>query len=1297
MQNNLYPKTPLNVPADLTSPNKTYRKHVWIASLALILFIILYIGLSIWFIYKSYKLFGNTFSGGREGVLTFISGVIMAFLGVFMLKALFFISKRNETNDIEIKKEDEPLLFEFIYKVADEAKAPRPHKVFLSNTVNACVFYHISIINLFFPTRKNLEIGLGLVNTLNLAEFKSILAHEFGHFAQKSMIIGRWVYIAYQVAHQIVAKRDGFDKFLNGLSSTDFRIAWVGWVLSIIIWSIRAISETFFKLVLITQRALSREMEFHADLVAVSLTGSDTLIHSLYKLNAADEAYEEALEFVNKQLKKKKAVSDIYAIQTNSIKHMAVVLNDPTYGLSPNLNGRDGSTFKVFKEQIAQTPKMWNTHPSNIDREKNAKAIYIKSEVDERSSWVLFKDPDAIKNKVTLNLYTDLKIETTPLTKQDSLELHDKEFKRSFLLPKYKGAYLNRPTLLGFKTVEAIYTMDIDRAALASQFTLLYPESIQHHLSYLKDLDEEIAMLEGLNKKTLDANEGKINYRKNEISRNELPDIIASVKKEAESIRAIISEHDKLCRNVYYTAAKNSGNGWPEYLVSVTKLVHYCEHSQKNIEELSRFFYDTLAVVSKIRKVSNADMLPLLRSANELHSALESVFVNANKLKLNAQISEKLGGIQFEELLQPFGLGIADHNNINSWIDVVGGWINLALSALNSLKEAALDELLLTEDAIEKATVSGTSYPAPDPIMMFEYFAFDPSIKREVTQKPDMLSRFYSADGVLPTFYRLAVSAVIILFAIFFSSYIGQSSLLIYNGMPVDVVVQIDKETFPIPAYNHTDVLIDKSGKISIKASTANGEEIETISPELSDNSRTFVYNIASAAVLYEWTVYYGTRDFGFSNNNSKLLGAKRWMETSADYYFEEPPSTISMPKGQTSMSKVVLAVYLDHPAQVAASITDEKEKNDFLTIHSLWERSNSKYFLSWLAMAGELKTFPDILKKRLAKDPFEVASLRMQQEFYKDKEKIKICEEQTKFYLKNPDNPNLYYLYIRCMEDSPKQDSLFVEGYKKWPKNQWLAYSSSFVFTQKEAWNSVLECYEFVNEASPELREGVLEEMKRVCHLLKKDDVIEKINTDDVPYLRFVKAIENSRKANAFENNAITGDEVDQLYSYKLLAQGNIQEALDYCKTDSSLYNSILRLAAVSDGATQDICLKAIAIKPTRDINSGTLIPALALNVKYNLAIDDYRDAFKNMGQLSADTVFKFINYLKINKIDEADKLLIAMTAEMKGKIGLLGILIVGKNAPEKWNLYASTLLFLNEKPYRKDELKDWKTEELK
>jgi Zn-dependent protease with chaperone function len=44
---------------------------------------------------------------------------------------------------------------------------------------------------------------------------------------------------------------------------------WVSWLLRLIVWSIRSLVDLPFRAVIIAQRALSREMEFQADLVAI--------------------------------------------------------------------------------------------------------------------------------------------------------------------------------------------------------------------------------------------------------------------------------------------------------------------------------------------------------------------------------------------------------------------------------------------------------------------------------------------------------------------------------------------------------------------------------------------------------------------------------------------------------------------------------------------------------------------------------------------------------------------------------------------------------------------------------------------------------------------------------------------------------------------------------------------------------------------------------------------------------------------------------------------------------------------
>src|SRR5688500_2681254 len=270
----VYPPGPATVPPNLTAATAAYKRHAWLAMLGLAAFIALYFALSAFFAWTAWRLFSGMFGdGGNFELWGFIAAVGSAFLAVFMLKALVFIQHRYEIDDIEITREAQPRLFDFIDRLADEARAPRAHKVYLSPRVNAAVFYDLSLLNLIIPSKKNLEIGLGLVNVVTLGEFKAVLAHEFGHFAQRSMAVGRWVYISPQLAGHVVARPDALDKFLQQLSRLDLRIAWIGWLLPIIVWSIRSTMDVLFRLVLLAQRALPRQMDLQADLVAVSLTG----------------------------------------------------------------------------------------------------------------------------------------------------------------------------------------------------------------------------------------------------------------------------------------------------------------------------------------------------------------------------------------------------------------------------------------------------------------------------------------------------------------------------------------------------------------------------------------------------------------------------------------------------------------------------------------------------------------------------------------------------------------------------------------------------------------------------------------------------------------------------------------------------------------------------------------------------------------------------------------------------------------------------------------------------------------
>ncbi len=118
--------------------------------------------------------------------------VVLGVMIVYFLIKFMFKTHKTDLSDLTlITRAQHPDLFAFIDGIVKEVGTPFPNKIYISPQVNASVFYDSSFWSMFFPIKKNLHIGMGLVNTITEEEFKAILAHEFGHFSQKSMKVGK--------------------------------------------------------------------------------------------------------------------------------------------------------------------------------------------------------------------------------------------------------------------------------------------------------------------------------------------------------------------------------------------------------------------------------------------------------------------------------------------------------------------------------------------------------------------------------------------------------------------------------------------------------------------------------------------------------------------------------------------------------------------------------------------------------------------------------------------------------------------------------------------------------------------------------------------------------------------------------------------------------------------------------------------------------------------------------------------------------------------------------------------------
>ena len=410
--NSLYPPSPENVPPGLTDPTSEYKMQTLLVLFALALFFMFYFGVMFFCVaYSVWATWFMLFSRFRLGILHlvpmfFVPPLLILF--IYLVKNLFKFERAEKEFRIEIFPDEHPKLFEFIEKVCAETGAQTPKHVFIDYEVNAAAILDTtSFFHLFLPARRSLLIGLGLLNAINLTEFKALLGHEFGHFSQKGTKIGSYIYTSWRIAYQVIEGEDWFDRFVYGWSQLDGRIAWPAYIVRGTLWVLKKMLGLLWYVLVFFNRSCSRQREFNADHFAVSVAGSDAPVHLLHRTYFAGSCFEQAINDLRIAMSHHLFTNDLFYHQSAAGKVIRrrnkgkdVRLEEP-----PTLPDDPTETTQVFDENDDKIAEMWSTHPSNYDREQNAKAHYIRTQFDERSPWLLFDNVEELRERVTYKFY----------------------------------------------------------------------------------------------------------------------------------------------------------------------------------------------------------------------------------------------------------------------------------------------------------------------------------------------------------------------------------------------------------------------------------------------------------------------------------------------------------------------------------------------------------------------------------------------------------------------------------------------------------------------------------------------------------------------------------------------------------------------------------------------------------------------------------------------------------------------------------------------------------------------------
>ncbi len=447
-----YPVKPAYVDNKVTEPSTEFKREVTKVLASILLFILVYfllmtsaIGLALLSGFGGIMLIGF-----HPSFITLMLGLGLIGLGMmvlfFLIKFLFKKVTIDRSHLIEIKRKDQPYLFAFVDKLTNEIGAPFPKRIYLSADVNACVFYDSGFWSMFLPVRKNLQIGLGLVNATNMSEFKAVLAHEFGHFSQRSMKLGSYVYNVNQVIFNMLYDNAGYGQALETWGNLSSYFAIFSNLTAGIVQGIQSILQQMYGFINKNYMSLSQQMEFHADAVAASVAGGNHLVSALRRLNMADNSYQRLLQVYNTWVRDNLKAENMYPHHQEVMMHFATDLAIPIAHGLPQI---DETRFKQLSASRITIKDQWASHPSTEDRAAHLQQLKIDTDAMHLPAWSILAESEKIQKQMTDLLYASTIFAKTPTLFSESIfnERYYAQVNRYKFNPVYKGYYDFRPMM----------------------------------------------------------------------------------------------------------------------------------------------------------------------------------------------------------------------------------------------------------------------------------------------------------------------------------------------------------------------------------------------------------------------------------------------------------------------------------------------------------------------------------------------------------------------------------------------------------------------------------------------------------------------------------------------------------------------------------------------------------------------------------------------------------------------------------------------------------------------------------
>jgi len=299
---------------------------------------------------------------------------LVAIVGIFVLVTLFailkslFVRVRDEDPGEKLDWAKAPRLRKLLDEVAAMVGTRPVDSVYLTPATELAVFERGGLLKrLTGRTERCLILGVGVLDGFQLRPFKSVLAHEYGHFSNKDTAGGNLAL--------------GARRSLMGMGMALAESGAAGWY-NPAWWFFRGYLAVFLRI----SQGASRLQEVLADRIAIFTYGSKAFqegYRHVIRQSVRFHAYTQST--LQEVIEGKKALANVYRF-------------------APSTPPEAETLDSEFQAALDAEPSPYDSHPSSKDRLAWASALNIPATPrygDEDGVWSLFDNREQLEKRMT--------------------------------------------------------------------------------------------------------------------------------------------------------------------------------------------------------------------------------------------------------------------------------------------------------------------------------------------------------------------------------------------------------------------------------------------------------------------------------------------------------------------------------------------------------------------------------------------------------------------------------------------------------------------------------------------------------------------------------------------------------------------------------------------------------------------------------------------------------------------------------------------------------------------------------